>query len=65
MFLTNARTPVNSFIDNLVDGKENLILQVTQIFKEELELRNLLLFEIYPHLPPRFDGNPAPPIWNL
>ena len=63
--MTNARTPVNSFIDNLVDGKENLIPQVTQIFKEELELRNLLLFEIYPNLPPRFDGNPAPLIWNL
>ena len=65
MFLTNARTPVNSFIDNLVDGKENLIPRVTQIFKEELELRNLLLFEICPHLPSRFDGNPAPLIWNL
>ena len=50
--------PADSFIDNLVEGKETLILPVTQVFtpqetiKHELELRNL---------PPvgllRFDGN--------
>ena len=46
-FLTNTRTPVHLFIDNLVEGKETLIPHVTQSFtpqeaiKQELKLRNL------------------------
>ena len=31
-FLTNARTPVDLFIDNLVEEKETLIPHVTQFF---------------------------------
>ena len=59
-FLTNTRTPVDSFIDNLVEVKETLQPHVTQFFtpqvaiKQELELKNLppvdLLF---------FNGNPV------
>ena len=57
-FLTNTRTPVESFIDNLVEGKETLIPYVTQCFtpqgaiKPELELRNLPPVDLL-----RFDGN--------
>ena len=59
-FLTNRRTPVDSFIDNLVEWKENLIPHVTQFFtrqeaiKKELELRNLPLVDLL-----RFGGNPV------
>ena len=59
-FLTNTRTPVDSFIDNLVEGKENLTPPVTQIFtpqeaiKQELELRNLPPVDLL-----RFNGNPV------
>ena len=59
-FLTNTRTPVDLFIDNLVKGKETLILHVTQFFtpqeviKQELELRNLPPVDLL-----RFDGNPV------
>ena len=31
-FLTNTETPVDSFIDNLVEGKETLIPHIKQIF---------------------------------
>ena len=59
-FLTNTRTPVDSFIDNLVEGKETLIPHVTQSFtpqeaiKQELELRNLPPVDLL-----RFSGNPV------
>ena len=57
-FLTNTRTPVDLFIDNLVEGKETLIPHVTQFFiphetiTQELELRNLPPVDLL-----RFDGN--------
>ena len=35
IFLTNTRTHVDSFIDNLVEGKETLIPHVTQFFTQE------------------------------
>ena len=59
-FSRNRRTPVDSFIDNLVEWKENLIPHVTQFFtpqeaiKQELELRNLPLVDLL-----RFGGNPV------
>ena len=59
-FLTNTRTPVDLFIDNLVEGKETLIPHGTQFvtpqeaIKQELELRNLPPVDLL-----RFDGNPV------
>ena len=59
-FLTNTRTPVDSFIDNLVEWKEALIPHVTQFFtqqeaiKQELELKNLPPVDLL-----RFDGKPV------
>ena len=59
-FLTNTRTPIDSLIDKLVEGKDTLIPHVTQFFtpqeaiKEELELRNLPPVDLL-----RFDGNPV------
>ena len=59
-FIANKRTPADSFIDNLVEGKETLIPHVTQFFtpqeaiKQELELRNLPPVDLL-----RFDGNPV------
>ena len=58
-FLTNTRTPVDSFIDNLVEGKETSIPHVTHFFtpheaiKQDLELRDLPVNLL------RFDGNPV------
>ena len=59
-FLANTRTPVDLFIDNLVEGKETLIPHGTQFvtpqeaIKQELELRNLPPVDLL-----RFDGNPV------
>ena len=57
-FLTNTRSTVDSFINNLVEKKEILILHVTQFFtsqeamKKKLELRNLAPVDLL-----RFDGS--------
>ena len=59
-FIANKRKPADSFIDNLVEGKETLIPHVTQCFtpeeaiKQELELRNLPPVDML-----CFDGNPV------
>ena len=59
-FLVNTRTPLDLFIDNLVEGKETLVPYLTQIFtpkeaiKQELELRNFPLVNVL-----RFNGNPV------
>ena len=38
IFLRNTRTPVDSFIDNLVEGKETSIPHVTQFFTPQEEV---------------------------
>ena len=38
IFLTNTRIPVDSFIENLVEGKETLMPHVTQFFTPQEEV---------------------------
>ena len=42
--LTNTRTPVDSFINNLVEEKEILILNATQVFTPQEAIKQELKF---------------------